>query len=162
MHFNFPIVQPSNAPSLPNFGSRYIFACSMQNKGNITLKSSRQWKRSVLKIKNTYSGSSVEMLYLQYDKLYNLDYNKLFAFNYFSIGKQHMSITVLVPHVQLWPSWYHMSNYDHLSTTCRIMTILVPHVNLWPSYYHMSIYDHFSTICEIMTILLPHVKLWLS
>ena len=37
-HFSFPLVQPPNALSLPNFGSRYIFACSMQNIENITLK----------------------------------------------------------------------------------------------------------------------------
>ena len=42
-HFN-PIVQPSNALSLPNFGSQYIFACSMQNIQGVDKKSGHPWK----------------------------------------------------------------------------------------------------------------------
>ena len=32
-HFSFPIVQPPNALSIPNFGSWYIFTCSTHNLG---------------------------------------------------------------------------------------------------------------------------------
>ena len=40
-HFNFPIVQPLNALSIPNIGSRHIVYFSMQIIENITLEKSR-------------------------------------------------------------------------------------------------------------------------